>query len=544
MKRQSKSRRDGDATGFASRDAAMKMTEAAVFEISEAEARATELVSLVTKDVTDPVWRRELAGLAYTYFRKPIVAALSSTLQSDDTPDQNAGASEPQVYDAHVSFIAESVSRSEGRVVSGRWTQTARQVFFSFAASLICLFLILRYRGSSPAILPKVAILAAVHGERSNRTIPMHAALGRHTDVRTALLLGRPHNYVSAAHRAFDSDGSLDDLLMLRPMDVRAWIAAIPQMCRVLVQGITAVRQVAFLVPAKEQLALCYRFVQGTVHSAWWSRVPASNRPEFAVFAHTGPSDSTLLEVAMQESGVRTVHAIHGTNTGWPFSGFSDLALFQTGADARLGETLPEYGRCTHQSMQEPSGTRRRDGSKRRWALLTSYTHLRNQAYVERGADPDIAVIEWMKVAASKHAMDPDDIFWRPHPQIELVDPEQRERLIAAVQNAGFRRWSANIEYRALGKFDIVVTTPSTAMIDALRLGQTPIVAASSSLQLDMVYNRYPLLAKSAEQLLSFVGSVSDRREPEILFRQAWAPIEPARALDLSETALRQALQK
>lgn len=461
-----------------------------------AVVNATEIVSEKVGGVSDPLWQMELAALA---------------------------AGDP---------AAPPVKR-------GALANALAQIAASALALGALLVVLVRFGGTSPTSaakdLSEVPEVMAIHAEDTTRTRHLRAALARYCAKETArppvLLLGRPSAPIAGAAANLDPQHQLAGLTMLRPLSFGSFFGGLGRALRLIYRGIAATRAFSGPLPFRERVAIDYRMAQGAVHACWWKRAVDRAGATKVVFGHTGTADTSQLEQAMQDSGAVTVHAVHGVNNGWPFAGLSDVALFPSGADARLGASLPAYGRCLHQSLARPL-VKTGNGD---WALLTSYTHLLNLAYSTLGSRPDCVIVEWMQAAVNSHGQDPSRVFWRPHPQIALVPAAERERLEAAISAAGFTRWPDNLPYEALGDFSVVVSTPSTVLVDALRLGQPAIVASATPLQRDLLYAAHPLLVEDGEGLATAIARVTNPASRAEAFSEAWRAVEPGDRLDLAQ---------
>ncbi|MCR2834395.1 hypothetical protein [Parerythrobacter lacustris] len=411
----------------------------------------------------------------------------------------------------------------------------AQQLLASLLALGMLMWLALRHRGTPSAeahrILSKTTTVFAAHGEDTTRTRHLrHALATSGAAPRTVLMLGRPSCSVGAAAKRFDPAATINGATFLRPLDLTSVIVSLPRAVAELLRGFAEVRRYRLPLPLRDRIAIAFRVALGIAHAQWWRSAAGGLEISCAIFAHTGNSDTSRLEQAMQAQGTRTIHVVHGTNIGWSFAGLSDLAVFQTGADARLGTGLPGYGRCIHLPIEKPEPACQTGD----WALLTSYTHLQNSAYRENGAQADCDLVEWVRKAAILMGQDPKRIFWRPHPQIDLVATRERERLKAAIAQAGFSLWPQGLPYQAIGKFAVAVTTPSTALTDGLRLGQPVIVASVTPLQRDLLYSRYPLLAEDEAALAQLIARVLDPQHRERAFAEAWQAIEPGAPPDIA----------
>ncbi|MFZ1742041.1 MAG: hypothetical protein WAT93_04260 [Pontixanthobacter sp.] len=398
--------------------------------------------------------------------------------------------------------------------------------------------LLLRHSGTSPSSARKLMFgahaVAALHCEDTTRTRHLRTALVRHREMHPdqilpVILLGRPAARVSQAWRYVDPRAELRSHPTVRPLSFGSFLRAISAMEAHIFSGVRQTARYSGAISFRDRIAMSYRMMQGAVHAKWWQAASGGLNIRYALFGHTGNADTSQLERAMQANGTRTMHVVHGTNIGWPFAGLSDVAVFPSGADARLGASLPAYRRCIHLPLQRPEVSVG-DGN---WALLTSYTHLQHPSFADEGSTLDIRLVDYVRKAAERLGQDPAKIYWRPHPQIELVDQAEKARLVAAVAQAGFTRWPDDLPYARLGAFSAVITSPSTAVTDALRLGQPAIIASMSPLQRDLLYCAYPLLiegdqfAARLEPLVAAITQVIEMQSRRKAFRQAWASIEP-----------------
>ena len=452
----------------------------------------TSLISEAVSEIDDPVWQFELAAL---------------TEASGLEPSRPAG------------FVRNAVA----------------QIAAFKIATLTLGWLILRHGGTSPRkarnLLADSATIVALNGEDTTRTRPLRSALAALDNAASdghypILLLGRPSSSVKGAFAALDPRGEIGDHKAMRPLSPGSFLRAIPEVIGLMFASVGQTARYRRHIPFSTRIAIAYRMAQGASFARWWERASEKSAVTKALFGHTGNADTSQLEQSMQAQGIKTLHAVHGTNIGWPLTGLSDVAVFPSGADAALGRTLPAYGKCGHVPLERPAVSR----GNNKWALLTSYTHLQHAAYRMDGASADIALVRLVANAASEKGQDPAAIFWRPHPQINLVDAREKSRLEQEIEGAGFSRWPQELPYDSLGKFSAVITTPSTVLTDALRLGQPAIVARTAPMQKDLLYARHPLLVQNSDELGSALEKVLDPAGRIAAFNDAWQSIEPGAA--------------
>ena len=193
------------------------------------------------------------------------------------------------------------------------------------------------------------------------------------------------------------------------------------------------------------------------------------------------------------------------------------------GFDARLAGGFLTYGECRHVSAAEPVLTSG-DG---RWLLLTSYSHPMNPSYRRSGIAADLKVLSMAAEAADRLGVDRGDVIWHPHPAIGQIGRVEREKLVETARQCGFSVWPEGLAYGAMADFGQVLTTPSTAAVDALRLGKLPVIVAPEPVQADIVYGSFGSIAGDADDLVKLVSASGGRNAESIAFEKAWQKIEP-----------------
>nr|WP_137676980.1 hypothetical protein [Parerythrobacter lutipelagi] len=452
---------------------------------------ATALTTLAVSDVMDPLWKLELAGWS-------------------------------------------AMSFTGGQTRPSRLATVLKHLIASVIAILTLIWLSLRHRGTSAsearALFSEANSVFALHGENSTRTRHLRSALAEaKLASKTVLLLGRPTSGTATAARALDPDNTLGKARFVRPVTLGSVFAGLPEAIRLLARGAGEVSRFRGPIAFRALLAIDFRMALGSAHACWWRKAATGLPVNSALFAHTGTADTSQLEQAMHAQSTRTVHLVHGTNIGWAFAGMSDVAVYPSGADARLGAKLPAYGRCMHLPLERPAVA----AGNGDWALLTSYTHLQNPSFAKLGSRPDCELVEWVRAVADSHGQDPARVLWRPHPQIDLVPDNERERLEQAVSEAGFTRWPADLPYAALGEFSVAVSAPSTVLTDGLRLGQPVIIASLTPFQRDALYASHPLLIESVTGLHEAIAQVTNPKLRQEAFVKAWRAIEPGDRLQI-----------
>ncbi len=531
-------------------------TEELTFSPAEAEVRTTDIISKAVSALPENgdalIWKLELAANTYLGDKAALYAgqvlAENCLAESSGKKSQDIALRVPHAVTPKIALRSfdRRIRAASGRAIplADRAADACMQIAASIAALLVCALLILRGGGSPAAHVRPHSLdneIFAMHGECTTRTRHIRDALAadlRQSDDPRALVLvlGRPKLPLEEAIRTLDPDGQLSGATFVRPFNFTSFLTGLPRALSLLGKGIGWTAKADHPVAFRERVAIAFRMVFGAAQAAWWRSAGLS--PNTVYFGHTGTADTSQLERAIQDGGARSVHCVHGTNIGWPFAGLSNVAIFQSGIDADVARKLPAYGVTIHSKADSPQLADR----NRKWALLTSYTHLLNPDYSLRGAASDIKLVMMVVEAAKSLGQNPQDILWRPHPQIALVDLDERTKLLDAIADAGFQRWPENLPYSALGSFGAVITTPSTVLTDALRQGNPAITAAIAPLQNDLIYNAHPLLVRAGDQLQAALLRVRDRENAAAALSESWDTLRPGAPFNLR--AVRNLLDK
>lgn len=369
--------------------------------------------------------------------------------------------------------------------------------------------------------LPDAAVVAALHGEIANRTRHLIAALAAEAPETPILLLGRPQLDRTALRRALSNVGLTGPLV--RPFDLSSGLAALPAILRRLAQGARAVAAADWRPATRDLAAICFRVMLGETHARWVAvHVPAG--PRTLVFGHTGVADSHLLERALQGRGARTVHWVHGVSLGLNFVAGSDLGLFQCGSDARWHQALGGYGATASLPAAAPTPAAGGEG----WLVLSNLIHPMNADYRRHGIAGEVALLEAVAAAAGDARK-----VWKPHPILASLELDVRSAIEARAAALGFTRWREGDDLGRARDFAVVVSTPSTVALDALRLGVLPILYGGSALDPASALAQLPLKADTGEALTSAASRLASDRAT--LFKAAWTAIGPGREPTLAD---------
>jgi hypothetical protein len=500
----------------------------------ELEALVTATVTEATAHVTDLIWRHELAAFAYQNRSRTLGMARQMVHASHEANFAGLTAQHPSKEEASaVAFAVRAMLGRKGRVRGRRKQIRLEQVKWlvaAIAAWPALMASILRYGGASPERLRPAEVVHAVHGEWETRTrhlLPPSYDPGQDPQY---LIIGRPCRSLRDIAVMLGEKSGLKDANLIRPLDVSAAVRALIPGLRKIVHGIDVAASGPIQVGWRDCWALTYRMMQGAAYRQWWQRRRCT--PQTVLFGHTGTADTSQLELEMQTGGTKTIHMVHGINHGWPFAGVSSLGLFKSKHDAELGEAIGAYGEtaCIPSNCPEfkPGG--------QGWLVLTSYTHPMGRPYAIYGVEPDIKTLDLVADAARLASVPPGDVMWRPHPAIEKVKREDRDALEACVTRHGFTRWPQGQPLEAIQSFAVIVTTPSTILLDALHLGKCPILVTTAPLQKDLIYAAYPRRADSAHDLYSHVPY----GQTLIAFAGIWNEQHPEQVVQPPENVSRQ----
>lgn len=509
---------------------------------AQAQAAGTDVnqvVSRAAQGLVHPLWLLEVAKFSAQNLAQPLAAAqcLADACASagpvrsgsDAQADPALGAASfavrlPVQHAAAARHALAAELNGQALAPPARVLQAAALV--RYLAGLLLglaawLGVVLRHaRGTRPAPMAGGTMLA-LYGELSNRTrhlLPPAFALDATSPV---LVVGRPRLSLPAVAQAWSgAGGTVASGRLLRAID---WPSALGSLVGtapgLLAPGAGVLACSSARLPVRECAALAFRMLQGACEARWWQRQRL--RPELVLFGHTGLADTTQLERAMQALGARTVHCVHGASHGWNFSGASDLALFACGHDARMADRFPAYGKSMHLPLDCPAP---RPGNGR-WVVLTSYTHPMNPAYAEAGNAADRACLDAVAAAARAHGQALEAIVWKPHPAIGSVAAADAQALRAHAERLGLQAWPKDWSLERLGDASVVVTTPSTAAIDALLHGKPPVVFAVVPMQPDLSYAQLPLFTRDAAALEAAIGRVLADAPGE--HARAWQQVQP-----------------
>ncbi len=490
------------------------------------DTRAVSTIARLVESVSDPLWRLEIGKRATRYPPELLAVALlladAAMVSEGEKEVRLAMRVNDAAAVAHIVAIELARSGAGVRGVVGLRVAACLRLLIALpTAFAIHLGLLIRHWKPARQLKVDGRLVFAIHGELSNRTrhlLPPRFDPGRRP---VFVILGRPRASIDKVARTIDPGGRMPDMILVRPAGLVAAVSSLPHALQRVGAGFRVLRDIPAAISLRDCVAMAFRLFYGACQAAWWRR--AGLTPEVVAFGHTGVADTTALEEAMQKGGCRTVHCVHGLSLGWNYVGHSDVGLFTCGHDAELARRLGSYRKATSVPCPMPAPLL----GDERWLVMTAYSHPMNLAYASSDIAPDQAVLEAVAEAARLSGQKPSNVFWRPHPAIGRIDAEDRTALQAAAADLGFTAWPEDLPYKEAARFGVVMTTPSTAAIDMLRLGKLPVIVVTAPLQADTVYDSFPLVVRTRRELGAVLSRFEAAAKIQAEFRATWDTIRP-----------------
>lgn len=372
----------------------------------------------------------------------------------------------------------------------------------------------------------------AVYGEWSNRTRHVLPAVCGNELPGVVLVLGRPRiglfNLAMEWKRRLGCDGLPP---LMRPWSLSSLLVGLPLAIKATIRSMGIAANAPFLPGMRERVGMLYRIHLGLASACWWSGL--RKRPESVVYGHTGTADSTLLELAQHESGVRTIHVVHGVSSGLNFTGSSSAAIFSCAHDARWHERLGGYGRCFSLPAPVPRSSMGNTGLM----LLTNYAHPMNLDYRVSGVCTERDVLRAVSAAVRSLRPEMTPLVWKPHPAFTNLPPVEQSDLLSSAHQLGFRPFPSGVDWLdAARNARWVVTTASTAALQLLEAGIVPVVLLPRWIDKDCALSRYPLAVRDLDQLTGALAILDSKIAVwDELLDQAWRDIGPGRFGTISD---------
>lgn len=412
-------------------------------------------------------WRLEAAKAAID--DGEIVLGLAELLadRCQISPDVAHEIGVPGIGD--VQHAVGAALRARGMRVAGRgpsrvWRRL-RVASSACVGVVVGMVMMVRHGRPGPRLAAGQRLVFALHGESSTRTRHLLALVGQPGGPTAILVLGRPRIALAELRRRWEREfGPMP--VLIRPFSWSSALRSLPEALGELARGVAAAPAFPWLPSRRARFAQAWRILLGTASARWWRDQAA--RVDTVAFGHTGTADTHLLERAIQRSGARTVHVVHGLSGGLNFVGYSDVALWRCGADAAWHRSLGTYGVCTHAPASIPDQV----GPGADIVALTNLAHPMNPLYRFWGVGPECEVLAEMARIATAAA---DAVQWRPHPVFGELPLDGQRAVNRAAAEAGFRRLGPEVPpasaIRGAGR---VLCTPSTVIVDVLKAGRCP----------------------------------------------------------------------
>jgi hypothetical protein len=482
-------------------------------------------------DLADEAWRLEMEKAAFAVGRTQLGVAEAFIDRCRAGRDRIVTIAAPREAISRWSLMQALAAAGEPVKGLDRARLGARLRFLAAAAVGFATWKLALLRDPGGGDLPVDAqVLFAVHPEETNRTGHVMRLLAAQAPRTPLILLGRPMTRRAGALAVLDANG-LKPSGATRPYDWRAALTSFPRFLASLGPGMATAATAPFELPFREQSAQVFRRAMGLAAEAWWTRRGLT--PRTVVFGHCGLADTAPLERAMQAGGTRTVHWLHGLTAGHVYVGVSNALVTQCGHDAEWHRALGGYGEARAFPLPRPAFRAAGEGM----VVLTNFTHPVHPTFAIHGARDELVLMQVMAQAADRLKLPRAAVVWRPHPVLYSLSSGIQEAVRASLAAHGFRAWpSGERSFDRVAAFGVIVSTPSGAALDVLRLGRLPVIAAPDPIDPDHVLARFPLVGRTAGEIAAAVG-VSRSSMAAGLYEGAWSGIAPGAVPAYSDLA-------
>ncbi len=388
-----------------------------------------------------------------------------------------------------------------------------------FVVNIACLF----EKSVTPA---REGILLALYGEWSNRTRHVLGLLASAPTAVGIIVVGRPTTSLGQIRKQWQGKLDVPVPPLCRPFTVMSSVFSLPKAIQSLVQGFWLIPKLEYRPPFRELVSIAFRVVFGASSQHWWEK--HALLATSVVYGHTGLADTTMLEQAQQASGGATIHAIHGISNAYNFTGRSTRAIFRCGYDAKWYGSLGCYGDCDWSTLDCPAPCE--PGSD--ITLFSNLSHPMNLYYLTQGCGEEKRLLKDVYATVRSIANFSDaNVFWKPHPALAWYEPADFDSLRRYGQALGYSYIESNSIEDALGNSRVVLTTPSTVVLEALQRGLLPIVLNWQGIKPSGALSRYPLMVNDSEELRNAIGLSLDSVVRRQKLFEAWEGIAPAKPL-------------
>ena len=468
-----------------------------------AHENSTDIAEWLAASIDDPIWKLELVKNALT---TDIETAAAAYLLSKHQGDPSCLS-----YSKRLAVL--SLLR-QGEESGSSFQPRLRHGFASAVAALFWVFSALRYRSDSDGFKPTEPVFA-VHGERSNRTKHVIAAANEFENP-TVLLLGRP----KARRKSLNLP---EHIRMVRPIDFRSTLQGIRPAIRHLRQGRQVVETTGISLSFKELVAIGFRVFQGHAHQAWVAR--HVKKPIHVVMGHTGLADTSLLEKSVQAKGGRTTHFVHGASVGWKFAGLSSQAIWTSATDAKAHAKLFGYEQC----LALPDTPSAPAPVSKNLVVFTNYLHPSHPSHPKDSLAAELALIQLIASARDAQRDRFGEILWVLHPAHAQIDGSIVAQAKRSLEDAGISLLSSAEASQSILQTHMVLTTPSTIALDALRSGRVPIILKTYPERSDSVSMAFPHVVEDAQGLRDALEELQNEARHSELLQALQKEIGPSR---------------
>lgn len=243
--------------------------------------------------------------------------------------------------------------------------------------------------------------------------------------------------------------------------------------------------------------------------------------PKTAFFGHTGVADTGALDYAIRSASGETTHYFHGISHGHNFWALSSHAYCVCKYDVETTKQLGGYKSASYLPHKMPAVCL----GSRGWLLITNYAHPSSDIYQEYGIEAELSLLARAKEAFELSDSRRGQLFWQPHPAFKMLKKSDQDRLLKIAKKLDIRL-SRNNKYQ---DYQFVLTTPSTVIIDLLKLGILPCLDDFYSTPQFHIATQYPeeLKIKTSSQIVVVADKLADDDLVAVLFPKAWDVIGP-----------------
>jgi hypothetical protein len=396
-------------------------------------------------------------------------------------------------------------------------------------AALYWLVTLIRTLGE-PKTLPRHSdFLVSAHGEWSNRTRHVLRQCASAGYISPVIVLGRPRSSLGSLCTRWKSELGVDMIRLVRPFGLVAAARSLPHAVHLIALGMRLIPALAYKPPFAELIAMSYRCFLGAASARWWAR--GGWTAGAVVYGHTGIADTTLLELAQQSGGARTIHAVHGVSAGLNFVARSSVGVFQCEHDARWHRRLGGYGDCFAVAGKKADAIAGGSGL----LLLSNYIHPMNPWFRLFGIEDELRLLSIVASAADTLGIARSAIVWKPHPLFDTFPARVTRPVTDRVTELAFSRWREGAALNEAARFRYAVSTVSTVALDLLRIGIVPIILDVQQAMGDDALSCFPLQCSDAAGLTRAARMFEDQGGSRGLLPSVWTRIGPASAFRMDQ---------